>query len=89
MKMIGFLYENDRFLKKGYLLDEKLHDFMVKNRRGKKTDSIIEFLTNVANIFATTFAVLDKSIIFVFDMTSHASRRTAHLGRSSSFYIVS
>jgi len=30
----------------------------------------------------------NENIISAFDMTSHASRRTAHQGRSSSFYIV-
>ncbi len=35
MKMIGFLYENDRFKKKGVFLAEKIYDFMMlyKGRR--------------------------------------------------------
>ncbi len=43
---------------------------------------------NVGNIFGTFIAESNKSIIFTFDMTSHAFRRTAHPGRSSSFYII-
>lgn len=38
--------------------------------------------------FDTFIAESNKSITFTFDMTSHASRRIAHPGRSSSFYII-
>ena len=38
--------------------------------------------------FLHPIAESNKSIIFAINMTSHASRRTAHPGRSSSFYIV-
>ncbi|WP_270439344.1 hypothetical protein, partial [Bacteroides bouchesdurhonensis] len=43
---------------------------------------------NAENIFGTSIAESNKSITFAHDMTSHASRRTAHPGRSSSFYII-
>ena len=43
---------------------------------------------NIGNIFGTFIAESNKNITFTFDMTSHASRRTAHPGRSSSFYII-
>ena len=46
--------------------------------RGSKTDFF----------FLHPIAESNKSIIFAINMTSHASRRTAHPGRSSSFYIV-
>ena len=51
------------------------------------TTLITEVLT-MSKFFATSIAEPNKSISFAFDMTSHASHRTAHPGRSSSFYIV-
>ena len=36
----------------------------------------------------TAFVVPNKSTIFATNMTSHASHRTAHPGRSSSFYVA-
>lgn len=44
---------------------------------------------NAVNIFRPIFVVSIRGITFTSDMTSHASRRTAHPGRSSSFYMTS
>ena len=62
-----------------YLLIQNALPLQGKKKKKKRNAQIL---------FCITFVDSDKSITFASNMTSHASRRTAHPGRSSSFYMV-